>query len=260
MLCILSCVMANTWPMNCEKVETEEKKHFWGESGTEFISESETKMKDPALLDNSDCDWIDVDGLRELSIGKAALIDETNRNWIGKEVVYEAEVVHGAEIEQITEEEAEAIAEMQKKERIERALDNDYIDFVDEEEFFLPSTVNPFETAEVTGFYETPEVIMGSRAMVIFTKPDGTGWHLESGDILSFKAEQYLLETKNSANRGRTILFGYLLDGKLHQDKEDEGEYHQYTLRAKQAGEYFITIYCRGSLLTLKKGRIENEI
>lgn len=78
----------NTTPENVK----EDEELWWGESGTAFIHESEIKVKDPALLDDTDRDWIDVDGLRDLSNGKAALIDDTNREWIGKEVMINAMV------------------------------------------------------------------------------------------------------------------------------------------------------------------------
>lgn len=257
--CMLALVIYRLKPVENTAPEKlkEEKETWWGESGTAFIHESETKVKDPALLDDTDRDWIDVDGLRDISNGEAALIDDTNREWIGKEVLINATVVHGSELKEITEEEEALKKEELKKERLEKALDNDYIKSVDTEEFFLPATVNPFLTTEKDGYYETPEVIMGSAAMVIFTKPDGTAWHLKKGETLSFEAEQYPLETTKTRNKNQKIKFGYLLDGALHQDVMDEGIHHQYNLNAKQEGEYYITIYCASGLLTLKNGRME---
>lgn len=246
----------NTAPEKVKKEEKEEKP-WWGEGGSAFIHESETKVKDPALLDDTDRDWIDVDGIRDLSSGKATLIDDTNRDWIGKEVMINPMVIHGSKIKEITEEEAEENAKAFKKEQLEKALDNDYIKSVDAEEFFLPSSVNPFLTTEVGGYYETPEVIMGCGAMVIFTKPDGTPWHLKKGETLSFEAEQYPLETTKTGNKHWNIKFGYLLDGTLHQDIMDAGMHHQYNLTAKQKGEYYITIYCVSGMLTLKKGQMK---
>ena len=257
--CMLGLVIYQFKPIENTVPEKmpEEKESWWGESGSAFIHESEIKVKDPALLDDTDRDWIDVDGLRDLSKGKAALIDDSNREWIGKEVMINAMVVHGSEIKEITEEEAETNAKALKKERLEKALDNNYIKSVDTEEFFLPVTVNPFLTTEKNGYYETPEVIMGNAAMVIFTKPDGTAWNLKKGQTLSFKAEQYPLETTKTGNKSWKIKFGYLLDGALHQDVMDEGLHHQYNLTAEQEGKYYITIYCASGLLTLKNGRME---
>lgn len=257
--CMLGLVNYRLKPienMTPENVK-EDEELWWGESGTAFIHESEIKVKDPALLDDTDRDWIDVDGLRDLSNGKAALIDDTNREWIGKEVMINAMVVHGSEMKEITEEEAEENAKALEKNRLEKALDNDYIKSVDAKEFFLPATVNPFLTTEKDGYYETPEVIMGGAAMVIFTKPDGTAWYLKKGETLSFEAEQYPLETTKTRNKNWKIKFGYLLDGALHQDIMDEGIHHQYNLTAEQEGEYYMTIYCASGLLTLKNGRME---
>ena len=115
--CMLGLVIYRFKPIEKtvpEKMQ-EEKESWWGESGSAFIHESEIKVKDPALLDDTDRDWIDVDGLRDLSEGKAALIDDANREWIGKEVMINAMVVHGSEIKEITEEEAETNAKALKK-------------------------------------------------------------------------------------------------------------------------------------------------
>lgn len=246
----------NTSPEKLNEVK-KAKESWWGESGSAFINESKTKVKDPALLDDTDRNWIDVDGLRNISNGKATLIDDTNRDWIGKEVMTNAMVIHGSEIKELTEEEMETNANSFQKEQLERTLDNNYIKSVDEGEFFLPVTVNPFFTAEKDGYYETPEVIMGRGATVIFTKPDGTAWHLKKGETLSFNAKQYPLETTKTGNKCWKIKFGYLLDGSLHQDVIDEGIQHQYSVTAEREGEYYITIYCASRLLTLKNGRME---
>lgn len=238
----------------CEEKETFK---ITGESDSAFIKESKPYSPLEGLISDEDRDWIDVDGLRNIHAGNAALIDDTNRDWIGKETTNVPIVVQASEIPKVTEEEAKAAEEKAAKERIERVVNNDFIDSIADVDSRLPQTVNPFCAAETENGYQTPEVIFGNGAMIIFTKPDGSGWNLKKGERLVFTAEQYPLEKKRTGTDGQKIIFGYIFEKELFSDLQDVNMKHHYVLPAKKEGEYYMTIMNSDSIITLKEGTIE---
>lgn len=236
--------------------EAPKEKVIWGEkSASDFIKEKNSYNPLEGMITDGDCDWIDVDGLRKIFNGNAALITDRNRDWIGKEMVGEAVVIPSGQWEEYQEEMAEK-SKNWKKERIERILSSDYISSIDDEMTYLPWTVNSFASEEKDGEYITPEVIFGNGAMIIFTKPDGTGWKLNKGQSIEFQAEQYELERENASKGGQQLYFGYICDGRYYKGTEDGEMLHCYSKVADKDGEYFITIISTSSIITLKNGYV----
>lgn len=237
--------------------ETPKEEKFWSsQSATDFITE---RPRDPfeGMITDEDRDWIDVDGLRNIENGNAALITDSNRNWIGKEVVaQQGTVIPSGQWEAYQKEMAEK-SEKWEKERVERVLSSDYISSIDDEWARLPKTVNPFTTEEKNGEYLTPEVIFGGHAMIIYTKPDGSGWNLKKGQSIEFEAEQYELEREKAPKGGQKLIFGYIFDGRYYNSMEDSDLIHYYRRVADKDGEYFITIMSVSSMITLKNGCIK---
>lgn len=260
MIMLLTCTVfsCNRKEVSKEKINAKNVK-YTGESDSAYIKESKPYNPLEGLVDDKDRSWIDVDGLRNLYDGHAALVNDNNRDWIGKEVTGTSTVMPGSKVHDISKDEAKSANETAEKERIERVTNNDFIHKIADENTFLPKTVNPFPIEETTTGNITPEVIFGNGAMIIFTKPDKSGWNLKKGQKLIFDAEQYPLDKRRAGTDGQKLIFGYILDGTLYYDMEDIDMNHKYTLTATQAGKYYITVVNADTIITLHKGYIEEN-
>lgn len=187
----------------------------------------------------------------------AQLVDETNRDLVGRELTGQAAEVwdtdgnlkNAKELVEFYGECTESYDDWRRSSLIHNVHPNAHI----------PYTTDEFAVLESEEEYITPEVIFTNDAMVIFTKKDGSGWQLKKDETLIFEAEEYPSEI--GFGKGQAVLYQYILNGTLMpsvegQEKND-GLKLVYTLTADRKGEYYICLVGASSdPITMKEGKI----
>ncbi|HJA20513.1 MAG TPA: hypothetical protein H9959_11570 [Candidatus Mediterraneibacter ornithocaccae] len=187
----------------------------------------------------------------------AALVNDSNRGMIGKEqhgtftiIDKNGNVIEGEPMLSYEE----MIEEYMKN--IEQSTIIDEIDVKES----VPSSISYFAVTPDNvkeNTWNTPEIIFTNGALIVFTKEDGSGWHLEKGETIKFSGETYPSEIFNG--KGQTIGYSYIVNGKLVMKnlaaEATLNPEHEFT--AKESGEYyFCLICCSSDSITLKEGNI----
>lgn len=127
----------------------------------------------------------------------------------------------------------------------------------------IPHSISYFPVDERTFPDTTPEVIFDNGAMIVFTKEDGSGWHLRKGDTLIFETREYHSEINLAQpDKGQSVQFRYVLDHTLMTESTTSAGNLKlrYELRADQDGEYYICIVgCSSDPISLMEGKIYVE-
>ena len=121
----------------------------------------------------------------------------------------------------------------------------------------LPHSVAWFQAEERNVCEVTPEVIFENGAMIVFTKADGSGWHLSEGDTLIFETETYPLDRE--PDKAQHVASCYVLDHTLMNNEivPVTGPNLKYELTAEKTGEYYICfIGASSESISLKEGMI----
>lgn len=189
----------------------------------------------------------------------AALITDENRDLVGKEMYMTASIYDkygnlisgpGPAPERTLEdviEETEVITD------IEPAVGTN-------EPFLIPNSITHFAVKESGNSCTTPEIIFDNGVMVIFTKEDGSGWHLKKGETLVFESTEYPSEINAvTPDKGQCVGFYYVFNNTLMR-KSDTSLREldlKYELTAEQDGEYYICLIGASSdPISLMEGKI----
>jgi hypothetical protein len=95
------------------------------------------------------------------------------------------------------------------------------------------SSVTNIAVAENDGKYAIPELLLKNNAdLVIFTKKEESGWHLDKGEQLNIR---YTLEDP----AGDWMEIGYIKNGELITSFAKKAKEFSYSITADEAGEYY---------------------
>lgn len=101
------------------------------------------------------------------------------------------------------------------------------------------STITNITVKENNGRYEIPELLTNNGDLVIFTKTDDSGWHLNKGEQLTI---HYVLDLKTNMQsdpKGENMEIGYIKNGELNRGGLKKEKEFSYTVTADAAGEYY---------------------
>lgn len=178
----------------------------------------------------------------------AELIDEFNKHLVGKEDEGESKVIDENEKYTSVQKMTESTEEIWKTSTVIRKV---------EKGMMSPNTITEFALNETEGNYITPEIMFDNGDMVIFTKQDGSGWHLEKGECLIYEVEEY--ESEIGMHQGQTIGYYQIYDGIILQDPVEIVKTLEQKIEmvAEKSGEYFFCLIGYSSdRISLKKGKI----
>ena len=172
----------------------------------------------------------------------AALIDDSNRDLVGKESYMTAHII-GADEEIEFQEPSKEIWET-------TALIKSY-----ENVSITPNSITEFAASGNSGQFITPEIIFNNNDLVIFVQEDGSGWKLKQGETLVFQAQEY--ESELHREKGQNISYFYIRDGVILEGNAQTGLNQTFELTAEKAGEYYICLLNSSSdPISLKEGKI----
>lgn len=128
------------------------------------------------------------------------------------------------------------------------------------EPFLIPKSITHFAVKGNGNSCTTPEIIFDNGVMVIFTKEDGSGWHLKKGETLVFESTEYPSEINAvTPDKGQCVGFYYVFNNTLMR-KSDTSLREldlKYELTAEQDGEYYICLIGASSdPISLMEGKI----
>jgi hypothetical protein len=102
------------------------------------------------------------------------------------------------------------------------------------------SSVTNIAVAANDGKYAIPELLLKNNAdLVIFTKREESGWHLDKGEQLTIRYTLDLKTSKNSDPAGEWMEIGYIKNGELITSFAKKAKEFSYTISASEAGEYY---------------------
>lgn len=106
--------------------------------------------------------------------------------------------------------------------------------------------------------YQIPEVLTNNGDIVIFTKKNDAGWHLEAGEQLTLHYELDLKTNPGSDPDGERMEVGYIRDGELVSGYFDKASEFNYTVTAEKSGLYYFYMsnWSAGHIITTS-GTIE---
>lgn len=115
------------------------------------------------------------------------------------------------------------------------------------------NTIIPYSIQEIESSSGiTPGIKLDNGNMIIFTKPDGSGWSLKEDDVLSW------VFTKQPIGFDQSLSVGYIKDKTVYSPFSYEELEGEFTIKADTEGVYYI--YCLGTSsdpITLKEGEIK---
>jgi hypothetical protein len=102
------------------------------------------------------------------------------------------------------------------------------------------SSVTNIVVAANEGKYAIPELLLKNNAdLVIFTKTEELGWHLDKGEKLSIWFTLDLKTSKYSDPAGEWMEIGYIKNGELITSFTKKAKEFSYTITADEGGEYY---------------------
>lgn len=171
-------------------------------------------------------------------LNKSDYITEQNRHLIGKETLND---------ESTTSDSITNLLKDKNNNDIVRNIDKDILE---------PSSIEVFKGEKKSNIYITPEIITINGSINIFTKEDGTGWELNSGDSLIYHFEKY----KSEAVKNQVSIIGYIKNGQLVKGENFDKLSGTYTISADEKGTYYIYILnCSSDSISFKKGSIKQK-
>ncbi|GGA04067.1 hypothetical protein GCM10008018_57510 [Paenibacillus marchantiophytorum] len=121
----------------------------------------------------------------------------------------------------------------------ERALSNNIIN-KNQIKKVSPRTVTNIAVKENDGSYEIPELLTENGDLVIFTKTDDFGWHLNKGEQLTIHYELDLKTNMQSSDpKGENMEIGYIKNGEIISEVLKKAKEFSYTVTADSTGEYY---------------------
>lgn len=191
---------------------------------------------------NVNNDKIDINEEASSVLNEAQLINDENRDLIGKEIIDTNE-------QAVEESEPEDGQSTDVKEEIPQ---NEIIKEA-EKNVVVPDSINVFSCDNTT----TPEVIVPNGCCAVFVADKGSkGWNCKKGSTIEFNFEKY----ESEVIENQTIEVGCVKNGKMMEGqilKKDKGTY-KYPV--EETGVYAIYIVGDSSdPIALKNGTIVNK-
>ena len=172
----------------------------------------------------------------------AALIDDTNRDLVGKESLMTGHKISAEEeikFENRSTEIWETTALVKSYENVD----------------ITPNSITEFAASSDSEQFITPEIIFNNNNLVIFEQEDGSGWKLKQGETLVFEAQEY--ESEVHRKKGQSIYYFYIRDGVILEGNVQTGLNQTFELTADKDGEYFVCLLNTSSdAISLKEGKI----
>ncbi len=166
---------------------------------------------------------------------RAALIDDENSKFIGKEIHDDTPLT--------------ATKGIQEKPYVIHDIETNGIVSLLADGVLPPDNITSFETADNV----TPEVIVPNGSAAIFGQPNDAGWMCNDGDELVYQFEKYPSEVGD-----QTLVVGYILDGVMYPGEKFLEANGEYRLGIEKTGEYFIyVINASSDPLALKGGNVQ---
>jgi hypothetical protein len=100
-------------------------------------------------------------------------------------------------------------------------------------------SVTNIPAKESDGKYAIPEFITNNGDLVVFTKADESGWHLNKGEQLTIRFTLDLKTNKQADPAGEYMEIGYVKNGELINGFAKKEKEFSYTITADAAGEYY---------------------
>ncbi|MDF2653035.1 MAG: hypothetical protein K0Q73_8840 [Paenibacillus sp.] len=119
-------------------------------------------------------------------------------------------------------------------------------------------TVTSIAVDNDNGFFSIPEILTDNGDLVIFTKVDEKGWHLNKGEKLTIRFNLDLTTNKYSDPIGENMELGFIKNGELITGNVEKEKAFSYTITADEAGEYYFYTenYSAGKII-IESGKIE---
>jgi hypothetical protein len=87
--------------------------------------------------------------------------------------------------------------------------------------------------------YAIPELLTDNGDLVVFTKKDVSGWHLNKGEQLTIRFILDLKTNKQSDKAGEIMEIGYIKNGEVTTGFTEKKKEFSYTITADEAGQYY---------------------
>ena len=183
---------------------------------------------------------------------RSAVVDDTNRHLIGKEVqsdyyiIYDGNGTYTDSYGNTAGNIDDLIPDTPAESRLVESIEAENLD---------PSSyveIQPKRATEQKTVY--PELIMVNNSACILTKDDGSGWKLNAGDSFSYEYEK----AESEVVEEQTFLIGVIQDGIMKEPIISRALAGEFTFTAKEAGEYYIYLLSASSdYLTIEEGIIK---
>lgn len=105
-----------------------------------------------------------------------------------------------------------------------------------------PRSVTNIAVKENDGSYEIPELLTENADLVIFTKTDDSGWHLNKGEQLTIHYEIDLKTNMQSDPIGENMRIGYIKNGEIISKVLKKAKEFSYAVTADSTGEYYFYV------------------
>jgi hypothetical protein len=171
---------------------------------------------------------------KKLFLKQPELITDTNRSLIGKETTDGFYII--CRDGKYLDSKGNELSESDLSSRIISNIPDNRIVKQINDDIFIPSSIVEFETKEENGNFISPEIITINGSLSIFTKKDGQGWDLKSGDTISFTFKKY----KSEVVANQSLLIGYIKDGTLMEADSFTSLDGTYQHTIDDAGNYYI--------------------
>lgn len=186
-------------------------------------------------------------------LDRAAVVDDSNRHLVGKEVqsdyyiVYDGEYYTDSYGNSATE-----IDDLINDKPVSSRLITDI-----EAEPLDPSSYTEIRPQTVRGKSTVyPELIMVNNSVCILTKENGSGWELEKGDVIIYGYEKI----KSEVVETQALNIGVIQNGVMKEPIVFRNESGVFTFTAEEDGKYFIYLHSASSdYQTIKEGIIKSD-
>ncbi len=192
---------------------------------------------------NDTGDFIAAEDLTQIE-----LIDDTNRDFVGKEIQSDsAKVIDSGELPNVLN------GSVTEDPAAYEIPENTIVQSTAADEMFLGTSI---QEIEVSGT-RTPELIAPNGAEGIFSQGNAAGWACKAGDTIIWSFEKYPLT--NGQNQALAV--GYIKDGVMYESQVYQDRLSAtYQLDVSEDGIYYIYFISASSdPISLKEGEIKTN-
>lgn len=186
-------------------------------------------------------------------LDRAAIVDDSNRHLVGKEVQSDYYIVYDGEY--YTDSYGNSVTEIDDLIDDKPASSRLVTDI--EAEPLEPSSYSEIRPQNVRGKSTVyPELIMVNNSVCILTKENGSGWELEKGDVIIYGYEKI----KSEVVKTQALNIGVIQNGVMKEPIVLRNESGVFTFTAEEDGKYFIYLHSASSdYQTIKEGIIKSD-